>query len=137
MNYLIWVLRMKALYASIFIAFVLFGSVRFLDDNTYMGDNIVLHANVNNRNGELITNGNTHTEAVDNLRVKFLLLDSPYYMGSSAQSNLQSDDVGSFVAMSDTYNMEPGEYWVKIYIYGEDEDGNQVKRIKHRPIYVQ
>lgn len=76
-----------------------------------------------------------NTRAIDNVRVKFLLLDDIPIIGSSTANRLRAGDVGSKTMMTDLYGsqLEPGEYWVRIYVYGD----NSTRRIKHRPIIIQ
>ncbi|MCB9358694.1 hypothetical protein H6503_02070 [Candidatus Woesearchaeota archaeon] len=108
---------------SVLIVFAMFGSIRFIDDNLYQESPIILHANIDNRGNE---------NAVDNMRVKFLVLDDYGYAGTSSQNNVRAGDTAAKVAYG-YHDLEPGEYWVRIYAYGDDGE----RHIKHRPIIIQ
>jgi len=119
-------MKTNSLIISILVVFVLIGGTRFLDDNDYAKDSIILHTNIDNR---------MNSEAIDNVRVKFLLLDDIPIVGASTANRLRGGDIGSKTMVMDLYGnqIEPGEYWVRIYVYGDDS----TRRIKHRPIIIQ
>ena len=109
-----------------FIVLGLFGSVRFIDDNDFLGNSpLILHANIDNRESD---------RSVDGLKVKFLVMDSEL-MGTSGSSYVRGNDVTSKTIVTDLYGNElsAGEHWVKIYAYGKDGE----RSFKYRPIIIQ
>jgi hypothetical protein len=102
------------------------GSIRFLEDNDYMDDIMMLHVNVNNR-------GNDYN--IKNAKVRFLVLDHGLGYSSSTQNTIRSGDMSTKIARGEVFsdNLEPGEHMIRIYVYGDDG----VRRIRHRPIIVQ
>ena len=103
--------------------FLFMGSIRFLDDNDYAQDEIILHANIRN----------LHESSISNVKLKYLVLDGPGIFRSTSASDLGSRDTAAKRLQANTRGMVPGEYYVRIYAYGEDGE----KRIKHRPIIIE
>jgi hypothetical protein len=113
----------KLIITTLLMVFVLLGSTRFLDDNDYIQDEIILHANLNNRGS---------IDAAEDVRTKFLVLGTDI-RGTSSSSRIRSGGIMQDVIPLDAKNLQPAEYWVRIYVYGE----NGQRHIRHRPIIVQ
>lgn len=115
-------MKYYSIFLSILLVFSLLGSIRFLDDNDFISEDIIVHANLKNRGSDTIYN----------TKVKFLVLDDVEIRGASSSTHLDSGDKTSKIAYTDN-NLQPGEYWVRIYAYGDDGK----RSIKHRPIIIQ
>jgi hypothetical protein len=110
---------------TILLVFSLMGSIRFLDDNQYLNGSFILHANINNRGGQI---------DIQNAKLKYIILDSPDVIGTSKTSSVREGDISSKKAFGELQDIgiKPGEYMVRIYIYGNDG----VRRIKHREVII-
>ncbi|MFT4343478.1 MAG: hypothetical protein ACMXYE_01900 [Candidatus Woesearchaeota archaeon] len=131
-------MKIKAFILTFFVVTVMMGSIRFLDDNDFAQNSITVHANIDNRANTLMDETGSIRTAQD-VRMRWLLLDEPYLRGGSAQRSISGDSVGTRIANVDidNHNLPPGEYMVRIYTYGNDGAGNNIRRIKHRPIIIQ
>lgn len=114
-------------------AFLMIGSVRFLDDNMNYDGESILHMNINNRADQFTQSG--IPETFKNVRGNVVILDSPI-VGTTAQNTLHSGDVTSRYAQLHG-ELPQGEHWARISVYAEDSSGKQVRRVIHRPIIVQ
>ena len=130
-------MKINVFILTLFVVTITMGSVRFLDDNDFARNSITVHANIDNRASSLADESGT-IRSVQDVRVKWLLLDAPYIRGASAQRTIAGDSVGTRVVNADLdgYDLPPGEYMVRIYAYGNDGFGNNVRRIIHRPIMI-
>ena len=126
------IMKSTALIFSIFVAFLMIGSVRFLDDNMNYDGESMLHMNINNRADQFTQNG--VPETFKNVRGNVVILDSPI-VGTTARNTLHGGDVTTRYAQLHG-ELPPGEHLARISVYAEDSNGNQVRRVVHRPIIV-
>jgi hypothetical protein len=119
-------MKLYTIFISIFLVFMTLGSIRFLDDNDYIGNLVTVHANINNRD---------NNETISDVRLRFLVLDQGFVYSSSNQNSIKDGAMSSRVATDNLYgsNLAPGEHMIRIYVYGDDG----VRRIRHRPIIIQ
>ncbi|MFT4303219.1 MAG: hypothetical protein ACMXYG_01520 [Candidatus Woesearchaeota archaeon] len=116
-------MKTYGIFLSVLIVFSLFGSIRFLEDNDFISEEIILHANIHNRNSE---------NTMHNTRLRFIVLDDFGTRGVSSGTHVDPGKSTSKIAHSQ-HNLEPGEYWVRIYAYSDDGR----RSIRHRPIIIQ
>ena len=113
-------MKINTFILTFFIVFAMISSIRFLDDNDFATDSIILHANIDNRGSQATMRG---------ARAKFVILDDATKMPST-QSNINGNDIDARTMSSDFYGnpVPAGEYWVRLYVE---------RHIRHRPIIVQ
>ena len=102
------------------------GSIRFLEDNDYAKTGFTLHVNLDNRE--------SMTEA-KNVKMKFVVMDDTSIYSATNGNDIMGNDIQSrmiYTPFEYYDNLECGEYYVRIYAYGD----NGVRRIKHRPINI-
>ena len=111
-------MRNDMLICTILIVFVMIGSIRFIEDNDYAKDEIILHANV-----KALPN--------NDFKLKYIIMDDGDVRATSHASGSNSVASRTMYSKLDE-NIKPGEYWFRFYVYGD----NGERRIKHRPIYI-
>jgi len=118
-------MKISSLLIGTLVVLAMISSIRFLDDNDFASNSIIVHTNIDNRVGDSTIRG---------ARAKVVVLDDGVRM-PSAQSNINGGDVSSRVMVTDFYGypIEAGEYWVRVYVYEEDGE----RHIRHRPIIIQ
>lgn len=118
-------MKISSLLVGTLVVLAMISSIRFLDDNDFASNEIIVHTNIDNRIGDSTIRG---------ARAKVILLDDGVRM-PSIQGNVNGGDVSSRVMTTDFYGypITPGEYWIRLYVYGEDGE----RHIRHRPIIIQ